>query len=158
MTNIAVLKRGLNGEVTWRYEGQVLERGSNFVLLEAYFNRDDMLFMDIVLKREDRFVEWFYTDRWYNIFEIYDRDDEKFKGWYCNVGFPAVLEKDKVSYIDLALDLWVSPDGVQKVLDEDEFLAMPIDVMTRVQATSALKELQQMFKNKKPPVFPKAYF
>ena len=151
MTSITVLKRGLDGEVTWQYEGRVLERDSNYVVLEAVFNRDDMPFMDVVLKRGDRFVERFYSDRWYNIFEIYDRDDGQFKGWYCNVGYPAVLEKDRVSYIDLALDLWVSPDGTQTVLDEDEFLELPMDVMTRSQAVVALEELKEKFKNEQPP-------
>ena len=151
LTDITVLKRDLNGEVTWQYRGRILKRESNFVVLEAFFNRDDMSFLDVVLKRDDRFVERFYSDRWYNIFEIYDRDDGEIKGWYCNVGYPAVLEKDTVSYIDLALDLWVAPDGTQTVLDEDEFLAMPINVATRAQAISALDELKEIFANEKPP-------
>jgi len=151
MNDITVLKRDLSGEVTWQYEGRVLERESNCVLLEAFFNRDDTPFMDVVLKRGDRFVERFCADRWYNIFEIYDRDDGRFKGWYCNVGYPAVLEKDTVSYIDLALDLWVASDGTQTVLDKDEFLELSIDVMTRAQAVSALEELQRKFANEKPP-------
>jgi len=152
LTDITVLKRDLNGEVTWQYRGRILKRESNFVVLEAFFNRDDMPFMDVILKRGDRFVERFYSDRWYNIFEIYDRDDGKFKGWYCNVGYPAVLEKDTVSYIDLALDLWVATDGTQTVLDEDEFLELPIDVVTRAQAVSALEELKRKLVNQKPPV------
>jgi uncharacterized protein len=151
MTDITVLKRNLAGEVTWQYKGRELERGANCVTLEAFFNRDDMPFMGVVLKRDDRFVETFFSDRWYNVFEIYDRDDEKFKGWYCNVGYPAVIEKDKVSYIDLALDLWVAADGAQTVLDEDEFLETSMDVMTRAQAVSALEELKQKFANKTPP-------
>ena len=151
MTDITVLKRNLNGEVTWQYEGRVLRREANNVVLEALFNRDDIPFMGVVLKRDDRFVETFYTDRWYNIFEIFDRDDGKFKGWYCNIGFPAVFEDNTVSYIDLALDLWVAPDGTQTVLDEDEFLAMPINVATRAQAISALDELKEIFANEKPP-------
>ena len=116
MMDITVLKRNLNGKVTWQYEGRLLKREANLVLLEAFFNRDDVAFMDVVLKRDDRFVETFFTDRWYNVFEIYDRDDGKLKGWYCNVGYPAVLEKGTVSYIDLALDLWVASDGTQTVL------------------------------------------
>jgi len=148
---VTVLKRDLNGEIVWQYEGRILKRGVNFVLLEAFFNRDDMPFMDVVLKRDDRFVEKFYTDRWYNVFEIYDRDDGKFKGWYCNVGYPAVLDADSVSYIDLALDLWVAVDGKQTVLDEDEFLELKIDVRTRAQAVAALEELKQKFINEKPP-------
>ena len=47
-------------------------------------------------------METFYSDRWYNIFEIYDRDDDQFKGWYCNIGKPAMIEDDFVSYVDLA--------------------------------------------------------
>jgi predicted RNA-binding protein associated with RNAse of E/G family len=153
MTDITVLKRGLNGEVTWRYEGRVLERESNCVVLEAFFDREDMPFMDVVLKRGDRFVESYCSDRWYNVFEIYDRDDGHFKGWYCNIGYPAVLdlETGTVSYIDLALDLWVAADGTQTVLDEDEFLELSIDVMTRTQAIAALEELKRKFENEKPP-------
>ena len=143
MKDITVLKRGLHGEVTWQYEGRVLKRESNCVVLEAFFNRDDTPFMGVVLKRGDRFVETFYMDRWYNVFEIFDRDDGKFKGWYCNIGYPAVLEDNTVSYIDLALDLWVAADGTQTVLDEDEFLALPINVATRAQAISALEELKK---------------
>jgi len=151
LIDITVLKRDLNGEVTWQYRGRILKRESNFVVLEAFFHRDDMSFLDVVLKHDDRFVERFYSDRWYNIFEIYDRDNGKFKGWYCNVSYPAVLEKDTVSYIDLALDLWVATDGTQTVLDEDEFLELPIDVITRAQAVSALEELKRKFVNQKPP-------
>jgi hypothetical protein len=152
MMDITVLKRNLAGEVTWQYEGRVLERGANCVTLEAFFNREDMPFMDVVLKRGDRFVETFYSDRWYNAFAIYDRDDGEFKGWYCNVGYPAVIEKDTVSYIDLALDLWVTTDGTQTVLDEDEFLELPMDVLTRAQAVKALEEVKQKLAKKQPPV------
>ena len=151
VADITVLKRGLDGEVTWQYEGRVIKRESNYIVLEAFFNRDNMPFMGVILKRGDRFVETFYTERWYNVFEIYDRDDGKFKGWYCNVGYPAVFGDTTVSYIDLALDLWVALDGTQTVLDQDEFLELSIDVATRAQAVSALEELKQKFANEKPP-------
>lgn len=145
MTDITVLKRNLNGEVTWRYDGRILKREANYIVLEASFNREDTPFMGVILKRGDRFVETFYTDRWYNIFEIYDRDDGKLKGWYCNIGCPAVIEDDTVSYIDLALDLWVAADGTQMVLDEDEFLELPVDGKVRALANLALEELKQNF-------------
>ena len=151
LKDIRVFKRNLDGEVTWQYEGHVLKREVNCVLLEAFFNRDDMPFMDVVLKRGDRFVERFYADRWYNVFEIYDRDNGKFKGWYCNIGYPAVLKKNSVSYIDLALDLWVSADGTQTVLDEDEFQALPIDEETHSKALAALEALKEEFACEKPP-------
>jgi hypothetical protein len=137
--------------VTWQYEGVVLHREENKITLEALFNRDDMPFMDIMLKRNDRFVETFYSDRWYNIFEIYDRDDGRIKGWYCNIGKPAVLEDGIVSYVDLALDLWISADGKQTVLDEDEFEELELDDDTRQNALAGLEGLRQSLKNDRPP-------
>ncbi len=146
-----ILKKNPAGEVTWQYEGVVLSREENAVTLEALFNRDDMPFMDIVLKRNDRFVETFYADRWYNIFEIFDRDDGRFKGWYCNVGRPAVIADDHVSYVDLALDLWVSAGGKQTVLDEDELEALNLDEGLKQKVYESLKELQEVLQTKNPP-------
>ncbi len=143
---VTVLKRGLDGAVAWQYEGRILKRAANCVVLEAFFNRDDLPFMGVVLKRGDRFVETFYHDRWYNIFEIFDRDDGQRKGWYCNIGYPAVLAEETVSYVDLALDLWVAADGQQTVLDEDEFDALPLGVWEREQARAALETLQGLFR------------
>jgi len=148
---IKVLKRNLGGEVTWQYDGRVLKRESNAVALEAFFNRPDVSFMGITLKEHDRFVETFYSDRWYNIFEIYDRDDGQIKGWYCNIGHPAVMGDGTVSYVDLALDLWVAPDGKQTVLDEDEFDALHLGVEDRRKAREALAELRKLFQTKRPP-------
>ncbi len=149
---ITVLKRNLSGDVTWQYSGSIIRREPNLVLLEARFNLPDTPFMSTFLKNNDRFVEIYFTDRWYNIFEIHDRDDDKVKGWYCNVGQPAVMESDeRLSYVDLALDLWVTPDGTQTVLDEDEFAALDLDAETRQQARAALEELQKLFVNNKNP-------
>jgi protein associated with RNAse G/E len=146
-----VLKKNLADEATWQYEGVVLRREENSVTLEALFNRDDIPFMDIVLKHNDHFVETFYSDRWYNIFEIYDRDHNHFKGWYCNICKPAIIEDDFVSYVDLALDLWVSANGKQTVLDEDELTELSLDNELKQKVYDGLKELQILFKTKNPP-------
>jgi protein associated with RNAse G/E len=148
---IRVLKMDLKGKVTWQYEGRVLRREPNALVLEAFFNRPDLPFADTVFRENDRFVESFYSDRWYNIFEVHDRDDDAVKGWYCNVGRPAVLTDDQVSYVDLALDLWVSADGRQTVFDQDEFDALELPVGERVQALEALGQLKELFGSKKPP-------
>jgi predicted RNA-binding protein associated with RNAse of E/G family len=148
---ISVRKRNHHGQVTWEYSGHVLEKGDDFITLEARFNRDDMPFQGIILKRDDRFVETFYTQQGYNIFEIHDRDDDSIKGWYCNIGHPMVWDEPQViSYIDLYLDLWITPDGLQSVLDEDEFEEAALDEKTRAQALHALRELISIFNAKQP--------
>lgn len=145
MSDVTVYKLGLDGRVMWQYEGRVLRQDANQVMLEAFFNREDAPFMGILLKRGDRFVETFFSDRWYNIFEIYDRDDGHLKGWYCNVGKPAAIADGSVSYVDLALDLWVAADGTQTVLDEDEFDELGLDEATREMALKGLAELKKYF-------------
>ena len=145
MSEILVLKLGLDRRETWRYNGRVLRRWEDAVLLEAHFNRDDLPFHGIVIGRGDRFVEKFFTDRWYNIFEIHDRADDRLKGWYCNVTYPAELQDGQVAYVDLALDLLVYPDGRQIVLDEDEFAELALDDADRQKAREALVELQGQF-------------
>jgi hypothetical protein len=143
--DITVSKRNLSGEVTWQYSGRTLKRGPDFILIEAFFDQADALFHGVLLKRGDRFLETYYTNRWYNIFEIYDRDTGQLKLWYCNIGYPAVIDEHTVSYRDLALDLLVYPDGRQLILDEEEFTALPLNEATRTQAMEALKELQNLF-------------
>ena len=104
--------------------------------------------MGTMIKNKDKFIETHYTDRWYNIFEIHDRDDGALKGWYCHICKPAVIEaEDLISFVDLALDLWVAPDGVQTVLDEDEFTSLDLDPDTRAQARAALERLQRAFRS-----------
>ncbi len=146
-----VQKKNPAGAVTYAYEGVLMSRDENMITLEALFDRADMPFMDVVFKQGDRFVEYYYTDRWYNIFAIHDRDDGQIKGWYCNVGMPAVIEDGVVSYVDLALDLWISAEGKQTILDEDEFAALNLHDELSGSALKGLEELRILFKNNRPP-------
>ncbi len=145
---ITVIKKDIHGRETFRYKGVVLEKCPDYIRLEAFFNRDDLPVGKVIFKRNDRFVETYYTTRWYNIFEIYDRDNGELKAWYCNVGYPAVIENDVISYKDLALDLLVYPDGHQEVLDEDEFDRLELSPELHRQAIVALNELREKYKNR----------
>jgi protein associated with RNAse G/E len=149
---IKVQKKNPEGQVTYSYEGHVLRREDHSIVIEALFDRADMSFMDTVFRTGDRFVEYYFTDRWYNIFTIHDREDGRIKGWYCNIGKPAVIEDGIVSYVDLALDLWVSIHGTQTILDEDEFEQLNISDELRANALQALDELKTLFQNNKPPL------
>ena len=144
---LEILKLNLAGKETWRYTGTVLRRRPEAITIEARFNRDDLPFHGIMLGRNDRFVEIFYNDRMYNIFEIHDRDDDHLKGWYCNVTRPAEFCNGAIAYVDLSLDLLVFPDGRQLVLDEDEFAvqAQELSEAEIKNARAALQALQSLF-------------
>ena len=140
-----VIKRNVAGQETWRYPARVLLRKPGAVLIEAFFNRPDTPFHSIVLGEGDRFIEAYFSQRWYNLFEIHDRLSDTLKGWYCNVALPAVIDEHTISYVDLALDLLVYPDGKQLVLDEDEFAELETTPAVRKQAREALRALQDLF-------------
>ncbi|QRN82268.1 DUF402 domain-containing protein [Chloroflexota bacterium] len=142
-----IIKLNTFHEETWRYDGRVLDQTEHSVLIEARFNRDDFFFHEILLRENDRFVERYYADRWYNIFAIHDKDDDRIKGWYCNVTYPAEITADRVTYVDLALDLLAYPDGRYLILDEDEFADLELDQETSEKARQALDQLIQLAKN-----------
>lgn len=143
--NILVLKLNTNHEEVWRYDGRVIERFPEGIKLEAFFNGGSRPFHGVMLVNGDRFIETYYFDRWYNIFEIHDRDTDVLKGWYCNVTYPAEMVDGQVSYVDLALDLLVFPDGRQLVLDEDEFDELILNENDTKKAREALRQLQLLF-------------
>ncbi len=138
---LTVNKLNLNHELVIAYDGTVLERTPEAIVLEARFNLETMDLGYAVLEHHDRFVEHFYADRWYNIFEIHSVHDDHLKGWYCNIVKPAVFNAASIEQVDLALDLWINPDGSYRVLDREEFEALPIDRTTRLRAQQAVGEL-----------------
>ena len=143
---ITIHKLNDRGEETWRYTGRVIRRGKDEITLEAFFDRDEVSLRGLTLRTGDRFVETFYANRWYNIFAIHDVDDQRLKGWYCNIARPARFSQDgrHIHCEDLAIDLIVSPDGRWRVLDEEEYAALDLSLDERKQALRALAELQSL--------------
>lgn len=148
---ITIIKNDHTGGEVWRYEGTILERGPTWIKLEAIYRSPDRVTDYHTFRQGDRFVEWFYSDRWYSIFEMYDVDDGRLKGWYCNLSRPAVFANGTIAADDLALDLFVAPDGTLTVLDEDEFDALPLDSRTRQAVCDALDELRERVARRQEP-------
>jgi hypothetical protein len=148
--NITVHKLNERGEEVWRYSGEVLEWTPTRVTLAARFDRGRIDVGGLILQRGDRFLETYYSDRWYNVFDVSDRLG-RFKGWYCNVTRPARFEDGHVYAEDLALDLVVLPDGTSKVLDEEEYASLALSDDDRRQASQALESLQALVRERSGP-------
>ncbi len=106
------------------WDGVVLRCDDEGIVLRAMFNVQVVDLGFTAFRRGDVFQEFYYWDRWYNVFEVLEPDGQ-LKGWYANVGAPAELDPaaGQLSYVDLALDLWSDPSGAIQLLDEDEFTA-----------------------------------
>ncbi len=150
LENMTIIKNNHLGQEVWRYPGKLLDQSANGLLFEAYFNRSDLDFNGVVLKEKDRFLELYLYEKFFNIYEIYDRDSEQLKAWYCNITRPIEVRANEISYDDLALDLLVLADGRQLVLDEDEFEELKLSDDLRNQALAGLRELQTLFERNIP--------
>ncbi len=129
------------------YDGALLRRDDTCILLQARWTRPRMDLGYVVFEPGDSLYEYFYCDRWYNIYQL-NAVDGTLKGWYCNITRPAIFGDDTIESEDLELDMFVSPDRATiLVLDEDEYAARGLehsDPDTHRAARAALVELTDM--------------
>jgi hypothetical protein len=125
LITVRLLKPAKGKVITYR--GQLLERSETHILLYAEWNMDMMDLGYVTFEPGDYLYEYFYKDRWYNVYELHSPDG-MLKGWYCNITRPAVFNTDSVESEDLELDLFVSP-GRRTILmlDEDEYAALDLE-------------------------------
>ncbi len=151
MCDFTIIKLDAHGNEELRYAGELIARGDNWVCVDARFALPDRDLGYIRLCRGDRFREWFYADRWYNIFRVEDAKSWALKGWYCNITRPARIMARQASAEDLALDLFVAPDGRTLLLDEAEFAALELPERERAKAWQAVAQIRAMVNNRQPP-------
>lgn len=148
---IIVYKLDHTGAEVTRYPATVLQRGADYICLQATFQLETIERDYVTYQTGDHFIEWFYSQRWYNVFEIRDGDTQALKGYYCNVTRPAVIEADAVRADDLALDLFVKPDKTILLLDEDEYAALDLSTEERQAVRAAIAAIRQQVAHCLPP-------
>jgi hypothetical protein len=134
----------------------VLRASPTEAVVQAIFSNRPTEIDGVSIQAGDIFTEHYYTDCNYNIFHI-ATPDRQLKGWYCNVALPAVLDQDRVTFVDLKLDVFVHPDGRATVLDEDEFeaacaICKPTDLVGVVpDARSSVEQLLDLARRRALP-------
>jgi hypothetical protein len=152
MGTVTIQKLNTRGEPVVAYQGELAERFASGVRVAARWVRPTLDLGYTRFETGDRFIEWFFSDRWYSIFEVRADATDALKGWYCNVASPARIEAEVIACRDLLLDLWVRPDGTSQVLDAEEFAAdTTLDAATRDAAERALVELMELVAAREPP-------
>lgn len=138
---VIVVKLDPQGQEKIRYPAEILAHLENGIVLDAYWTlpRKDLGYT--VFEPGDHFIEYYYTNRWFNIFAIATPEGKR-KGWYCNVAAPAQIGEECIEQIDLLLDVWVDPAGQPLILDEDEFAAD--GTLTAQQRQGAERGLQEL--------------
>ena len=151
MTGFTIIKLDARGDFELSYEGVLRERAADYICVDAVFALPDRDLGYIKLRRGDRFREWFYRDRWYNIFRVHDRDSNALKGWYCNITRPPSIGMRQVAAEDLCLDVFVYPDGRTLLLDEADFAELSLSTCEVKQAWQAVDAIRRLVDKRLPP-------
>ena len=144
MSAITVIKRDAHGKVELSYQAVLRERNEKYICVDAQFALADRDLGYITLRRGDHFREWFFRDRWFNIFRLADAETNLLKGWYCNITRPPIIDAHQIAAEDLCLDVFIYPDGRTLLLDEDDFAKLklaPDEVEKAWQAVAAIGRL-----------------
>ena len=135
----------------YQWQGRLLSQELHEIHIEARFSAENGMMVDIPIAKGDRFLETYYDDRWFNVFEIRDKQDDSLKGWYCNIAAPAIIRPGEITFRDFALDLLVYPDGRQLVLDEDEFGDLNLPAHERIAALRAIETIRHTVAQREGP-------
>jgi len=121
MMNHEVTVEALNFDLSPRksWPARLLESRDDRIVLLGEFHHDINHPELGVIRRGTRSREFFFADRWYNIFEFTEASGE-LRSFYCNIAMPPTFEDSILRYVDLDIDVSVAPDGTIKVLDLDE--------------------------------------
>jgi hypothetical protein len=147
---ITVIKRDHAGNELARYTGDLLERTGPIIKIATIFEWNVDAGPGVHFRRGDRLTEWFYADRWYNVF-VLRSDGGALKGWYCNLARPARFDEDVITQEDLALDLFIFPDGRAILLDADEYTALNLPPDERVAVRGAVRDVLERAKRRELP-------
>jgi protein associated with RNAse G/E len=147
---------------TYKYDGtehrhwraQLIRREHSLLILSARFEEEIQHPLLGIIARGTLSTEFYWLDRWYNIFRFHQPSGELLN-FYCNINAPPVLHRNVLSYIDLDMDILVSPELSYSILDEDEFTAnaarfkYPLEFQR--QAQQALRQLITLIESRRFP-------
>jgi uncharacterized protein len=136
------------------WNATLARRSDSLIVLDAAFEDDVQHDLLGHISPGTRTIEYYWFDRWYNIFRFLERDRAT-KLFYCNINMPPVLSGGILSYIDLDIDILVHPDLSYQVLDLEEFASNAVRYgypeSVRRQTQAAIDELISMIETRQFP-------
>jgi uncharacterized protein len=137
-----------------RWNAHVSRRDGSLIVLVAEFERSVLHDLLGEIRVGTRTVEYYWLDRWYNVFRFLENDGAT-RLCYGNVNTPPRFENSVLTYIDLDIDILAQPDFSYQVLDLEEFEMNAVrygysnEVKTKARA--AVDELISMIETRQFP-------
>ncbi|BBI31231.1 DUF402 domain-containing protein [Cohnella abietis] len=149
--NIRALKYGDHPHYEWKTT--LLERTDTHVFVLGHYGRKLQHYTKgKIFTVENWTIEFFSFDSWFTV--SVDIVEGKITSYYCNISEPARMDGNKVSFVDLDIDL-INKEGKWTVVDEDEFIvnsvkfSYPPDLIEKVR--QELASLQKRIEMKSFP-------
>lgn len=114
---ITEIKRNV-GKPDQTFDCQLRRHGGNWIVI-SYISSRPYSIADIHIAPQTLTLAYYEVDCPYIIWKMIAPDGQLF-GHYVHICEQVRITPDTVEYRDLLLDLWFSPDGTHRILDEDE--------------------------------------
>lgn len=117
---VTINSRKFDGSIKRSWDCEMIEQHENVLTFVGVFDLD-VSHPDLgEIKLGTISYEYYWLDRWYNIF-CFHEPDGTFRNYYCNINMPPRFANGVLDYVDLDIDVIMWPDGTVEILDEDEF-------------------------------------
>lgn len=143
---VTINSHKFNGKIHRSWEAELIEQRDSLLIFKGEF-AEEINHTDLgVIRRGTISFEFYWLDRWYNVFRFHEPDGE-LRNFYCNVSHPPKLEENVLDYIDFDIDILVWKDFSYQILDLEEFdenrriLKYPSEIVDQVQASVSEIEL-----------------
>jgi protein associated with RNAse G/E len=103
---------------TQTFQCRVISRGRDFLVL-YYKAASAGKISDIILEPGSCTIAHYRAGRGYVLWNMFHPDGTA-AGSLFHICRDITITRERVSYIDLVIDIWVTPEGAPRILDEDE--------------------------------------
>ena len=151
---ITINSRKYDGSIHRSWQATFIEQNTSLLKFVGKFDQEIKHQHIGVIRRGTISYEYYWLDRWYNVFRFHEPDGE-FRNFYCNINFPPIFNNDVLDYVDLDIDVLVWKDFSYSILDLDEFeenaviFNYPTELITKIQMN--LKGLIDQIEHRKFP-------
>jgi protein associated with RNAse G/E len=103
-----------------RWSAKLLQQEGSLLVLDASFAEEISHDLLGTILRGTRSIEYYWLDRWYNVFR-FSQPDGALRSYYCNINIPPEFNGQTLNYVDLDIDILVEPDLTYRVVDLKDF-------------------------------------
>jgi protein associated with RNAse G/E len=118
--SVTINSRKFDGTIHKTWMAQLIEQNNSLLIFVGEFEKE-INHKDLgVIGRGTVSYEFYWLDRWFNIFRFHEPDGS-LRNFYCNINFPPIFKDKVLDYVDLDIDVLVWKDFSIQILDTDEF-------------------------------------